>query len=188
MPSLAQDAQLLKLLFQYGLIPSHAIINWADAQIISLSSPPAQLIELSTTPDSRTADLLSHLGALAADADYWEAFRAVLGFVAEAVSSHRETAVQSANKLYCFVVTTGPARSMPFDLPEDLQFLYRFLNDWDVAHTGIRGEPNALLEQFITRLQSFERFKRVPSGLVLEGRTSREWPIGFAPKTDAKDL
>src|SRR2546425_5390685 len=125
MNSLCQDAQRVSLMFQFGLIRGQAVVDWADSQIIALDSPPPTLIELSTTPISRTADLLSHLGALASGADYWEAFRMVLGLFYQRVASHPERTGRLASELYSRLVSTWP-RMVPDETPMDLQFLYEF--------------------------------------------------------------
>src|SRR5438105_7894522 len=99
MSSLCQDALLVRMMFDYGLITGPAIIDWADAQILALDSPMPKLLELSTTPVSRTADLLSHLSALADDADYWEAFRVVLAFLYERIASRPESTERFASEV-----------------------------------------------------------------------------------------
>src|ERR1043166_1880954 len=182
-PTLGQDAQLIRLLFEYGLTKGENIIRWADAQIVAHASPPQALIELSMTPVSRTGDLLSHLNTLAGKADYWEPFNALLGLLYERIASRPESTDRFASEVYCRLITTAQLRLVPSDLPPHLRFLCEFSDKFDLAQQGIRGNPEDVIREYLANLQSFEKFGRVPFGLDLQGGVAREWPVGFGAKT-----
>src|SRR6266404_4133567 len=97
MKSLSQDAQCLWLMLEHGLATGKDVVDWADSHISALDSPPPALLDLAVTPISRTADLLSQLSALAAGADYWEAFRVVLGLEYDRITSGSEDLLCVAN-------------------------------------------------------------------------------------------
>jgi|ERR1044071_211725 hypothetical protein len=175
----SDNALLVQLLFDFGLIDGPAVIDWADAQIVALASPPSRLIELSTTPVARTADLLSHLSALALGADYWDAFRALLGLLYEGIALHPERTQLFNNEVYSRLVRAPPVRAIPSDLPSDLEFFYTFGDKLDLARRRIFGDFHTVVHEYLAHLQAFERFKRVPSGLVLEDKASSEWPIAL---------
>jgi hypothetical protein len=151
MNPLSKDAKRVSLMLQYGFMTSQAVVDWADAQIVALDSP------LAATPVSRTADLLSHLAALASDAEYWEAFRVILGSLSERLASRPNEAILSAwNNLYCTMVATAPTN--PWDVPTEFQFIYSLLVALDGAEYE-RGRREWVLHEFLAKLRTFEKFK-----------------------------
>ena len=149
---LCQDAQRMSFMLQYGLASGVDVVKWADSQIIALDSPPGTLIDLSMTPPGQTADLLSHLRALASGADIWAAFRAVLGLLHDYVVSRPSQAEHVANELLrtaAWIDSEG--------MPEDLRFLYHFDDAFFLARDGSFGRTEDVLQDFLRDLARFRK-------------------------------
>ena len=142
----------MSFMLQYGLASGVDVVKWADAQIIALDSPPGSLIDLSMTPTGQTADLLSHLRALASGADIWAAFREVLGPLHDYVGSKPSQAEDVA----CELLRTA-AWIDPEGMPEDLHFLYHFDDAFFLAKDGSFGRPEDVVRDFLTELARFRK-------------------------------
>lgn len=151
MCALSQDAQRLSLMLQYGVLSGADVVRWADSQIVAQDSPSDALIELATTPTSQIADQLSHLRALASGADFWEAFRVLLGALHAHLTVHPERAEDIASELSRTVLWSDPG-----DVPGDLGFIYHFDDAFSHAREGIYGEPEAVLHEFRCELEKFK--------------------------------
>jgi hypothetical protein len=152
MTAISQDAQRMSLMLQYGLVSGVEVVRWADSQIVALDSPPESLIGLSTTPPSQIADLLSHLRALASGADFWAAFREILGSLHDHVASKPTEAEHFANELYRTAVWFAPG-----DVPKDLSFVHRFDDAFSLARGGTYGQTEDVLRDFLSELERFKR-------------------------------
>jgi hypothetical protein len=141
----------MSLMLQYGLTTGSGVVQWADAQIIALDSASGSLLELSTTPPSKTGDLVSHLRVLASGADYWSAFRAVLGPLHDHIASNPSRAEYFANLLYRTVISFDSA-----EVPKDLSFIDRFDDAFSLAREGIYGRPDDVLREFLAELERFK--------------------------------
>lgn len=150
MSAIAQEAQRLSLLFEIGVIDAGSVIDWADSQIVAVDSPPIPLIELSATSSERVGDIISHLHALARGADFWRAFRSALSTLHGHVSAHPSDTERIAGELYRRAVFTAPG-----NIPDDLSFLYRYGDAFDLAHQGVYGEISAVRKEFICELEKF---------------------------------
>jgi hypothetical protein len=150
MTDIAQDAQRMSLLFQYGISAADEVIKWADSMIVQMDSPPDSLLELSTTAPSKTADVLSCLRGLSAGAEFWMALRSAIPQIREFVTSHPDRAEGIANHLFHTVCR------FPFsDLPHDLHFIYRFDDAFSLAREGTYGEPETVYREFIHEMEKF---------------------------------
>jgi hypothetical protein len=150
MQSIAQEAQRLSLLFQYGVFDAGAIIAWADTAIAQMDSPPDSLLELSTTAPDKTADILSRLHRLSSDAEFWPALRSAIPPIRDFIVAHPDRADAIANHLFLTACSFGAG-----DVPDDLRFLYRFDDAFSLAHEGTYGEAETVYREFIHELEKF---------------------------------
>jgi hypothetical protein len=127
------------------------VVRWADAQIMALDSASGSLLELSTTSPSKTGDLLSHLRVLASGADFWSAFRAVLGPLHDHISSNPSRAEYFANELYRTAISFDSG-----EVPKDLSFVYRFDDAFSIAREGTYGRPEDVFREFLAELARFK--------------------------------
>jgi hypothetical protein len=148
MPSIAQDAQRLSLLFRYGVVAVSEVISWADSQIAEMDSPPEALLELSTTSPSDTGGIISRLHRLSAGAEFWPALRAALPRIRDYVASRPQDAKRIANHFYSTATTFEP-------VPTDLQFLYRFDDAFCLAHDGTYSDREAIYRELLSELERF---------------------------------
>ncbi len=139
-------------MLQYGLASGIDVVKWADSQIIALDSPPGSLIDLSMTPTGQSADLLSHLRALASGADVWAAFRAVLGPLHDYVAARPSQAEDFAYELLRTAAWINPE-----GMPEDLRFLYHFDDAFFLARDGSFGRTEDVLQDFLRELARFRK-------------------------------
>src|SRR6185436_13963371 len=147
MQSIAQDAQRLSLLFQYGVLDASTVIAWADTAIVQMDSPPDSLLELSTTAPDKTADVLSCLHRLSSGAEFWPALRRAIPHIRDFIVAHPDRAVAIANHLFLTACSFGVS-----DVPDDLRFVYRFDDAFSLAHEGTYGEPETVYREFIHEL------------------------------------
>ena len=145
MNSIAQDAQRVSLLFEYGILKFGAVISWADATIAGMESPPQLLLELSMTAPERTDNILSSLHGLSEGADFWAAFRNVVPELRAFVASHPEIAEKIANQMYLTACMVG-------NLPEDLRFLYYFEDAFSLARQETYGDIGAVYQDFLQEM------------------------------------
>ncbi len=157
------------LMLQFGVANGEDIVRWADSQIIALDSPPESLIDLSTTPPSQIADQLTYLHALASGADYWAAFRRMLGHLHDYLAANPGRAQDIANGLF-----RTAERSPMGDLPKDLSFVYRIDEAFSLANDGIYGKPEAVLRDFLSELAKFK-------GEVMLSGTADSGPLQESP-------
>lgn len=148
MPPYAQDAKRLSLLFDYGVATDREVIEWADSQIVALDSPPDALMQLAVTPPTKTADIITHLHTLSAEAEFWPAFRAVLARLHDHVASRPADAERIANDIYRTVL-------MFPDVPAEFSFAYRFDDAFSLAREGTYGDEDTVRREFIHELQRF---------------------------------
>jgi len=149
MQSIAQDAQRVSLLFQYGVLNANAVTAWADAAIVQMDTPPDALLELSTTPPDRTVDVLACLHRLSSGAEFWSALRSAMPQLRDFVASHPERAESIANHLFL------TACSFVEDVPEDLRFMYRFHDAFSLARDGTYGDTESVYREFVNELERF---------------------------------
>lgn len=147
-PAFANDAQRLSLLFDYGVVTAHEVIQWADSQIVISESPPGPLIELSTTAPNQTADVISHLHALSAGADFWQALRAAVPRLHEYLTSNPKDAERIANALYRTVITAR-------DVPTDFQFAYLYDDAFSLVRENVYGDIETIRKDFIREFGKF---------------------------------
>ncbi len=152
MTEIAQDAQRMSLLFQFGVATADEAISWADSWIQRTDSPAEALLELSTTPPGKTGDILSCLRQLSAGADFWNALRGALPRLRDYVASHRDRAEGIANQLFLTVCSFG----VP-EVPDDLSFAYRFGDAFSLAREGTYGDPETVYQEFIHELDKFTK-------------------------------
>ena len=150
MQSIAQDAQRVSLLFQYGVLDASAVIAWADAAIVQMDSPPDSLLELSTTAPDKTADVLSCLHRLSSDAEFWSALRSAIPQLRDFVASHPDHAESIANHLFLTV-----CRFPVSELPDDLHFIYRFDDAFSLAREGTYGDTETVYREFVHEMERF---------------------------------
>lgn len=148
MPSLAQEAQRLSLLFKYGVVSAGELISWADSQIAELDSPPEALLELSITFPDDTGGIISRLHRLSAGADIWSAMRAALPRIRDYVTARPQDAEHIANHFYLTALTFEP-------VPTDLRFLYRFDDAFYLAREGTYGDRETIYKDFLSELERF---------------------------------
>jgi trans-aconitate methyltransferase len=147
MPPYAQDAERLSLLFHYGVASDREVIEWPDAQIVALDSPPDALMQLAVTRPGDTAAIMSHLHTLSADAEFWPAFRAALARIHQHVVAHPGDAERIANDIYRTVL-------MFSDVPDEFTFVYHFDDAFSLARDGTFDEAT-VLKEFTDELQKF---------------------------------
>ena len=150
MQSITQDAQKVSLLFQFGVLDASAVIAWADTAIVQMEPPPDALIELSTTPPDRTADILSCLHRICSGAEFWPALRSTLPHIREFILAYPDRAAAIANDLFLTVCSFGIS-----EVPDDLHFVYRFDDAFSLAHEGTYGEPETVYREFVHELEKF---------------------------------
>jgi hypothetical protein len=150
MESITQDAQRVNLLFQYGVLDARAIIAWADAVIVETDSPPDALLDLSTTASDRTADILSCLQRLSEGAEFWPALRSAIPQLRDFVTLHPDRAERIANHLYLTACSFAIG-----DVPEDLDFIYRFDDAFSLAGEGTYGETETVYREFVCEMGRF---------------------------------
>jgi hypothetical protein len=150
MPTIAQDAQRVSLLFHYGAMTACEVIAWADSWILELEEPSDLLIELSTTLPNETTEIVSRLHRLSTGADIWSALRSAFPRLHEFILSQPEKAEIVANHLF----NTG-CEYLSSNVPKDLNFIYRFDDAFSLAYAGIVGEPKAVYAEFIFELEKF---------------------------------
>jgi len=148
MKSIAQDAQRLSLLFQFGVIDAKAAISWADPFIVEMDSPPDLLIQLSTTAPEKTGDILSCLRALGLGADFWTAFRSTIPQIRAFIAFHPELAERVADHMSFIACTVG-------DVPEDLFFINRYDDAFLLARQDMYGDVNTIREELIREMDEF---------------------------------
>jgi hypothetical protein len=145
MNSIAQDAQRLSLLFEYGAIDARAVISWADTWIVQMDSPPDLLLKLSMTMPEKSGDILSYLRGLSSGADFWKAFRNIIPQLRSFVASHPELAENIAIHFYhtAFIVE---------NVPEDLRFICRYDDEFSLARQGIYGDFDTVYKKFVEEM------------------------------------
>jgi hypothetical protein len=151
MTEIAQDAERMSLLLQYGVASGDDVVSWADSLITRLDSSPDSLLELSTTAPSKTADLLSCLRRLSVGADFWTALRSAIPRLRDYVAAHPDRAEGIANHLFLTVCSFSA-----LDVPDDLHFLYRFDDAFSLAREGTYGTPETVLQEFLHELDKFK--------------------------------
>ena len=147
-PTFESDALRVSLLFDYAVIKPTDVTEWADAQIIALQSVPDRLIELSTTPPDRTADIVSHLHELGQGGNFLQAFRACLGELHQYLVSSPHECERIANILYRTICEHN-------DLPQEFNFLYRYDDGFALARENVYGDFATLRHEFINDLARF---------------------------------
>jgi len=152
MTALCHDAQRMSLMLQFGLASGADVIGWADSEIVALDLASGPLLELSTTPPANTCDLLSHLRALASGADFWAAFRTVLGPLQDHIASNPARTEYFANELYRTASSFDSG-----EVPKDLSFLHRFDDAFSLAREGTYGRPEDVLREFLAELGRYKR-------------------------------
>ncbi|HLX70536.1 MAG TPA: hypothetical protein VKV04_12995 [Verrucomicrobiae bacterium] len=148
MPPYTQDAKRLSLLFDYGVAAAREVIDWADSQIVALDSPPDALMQLAVTRPDDTGAIISHLHALSTEAEFWSAFRAVLGRLHRHVVSHPDDAARIATHLYRTAV-------MLSKVPREFSFIYGYDDAFVLAKDGTYGDADTVLKEFTEDLQRF---------------------------------
>jgi hypothetical protein len=148
MPPYAQDAKRLSLLFDYGVAAVREVIDWADAEIVALDSPPDALIELASTRPTDAAAIISHLHTLSEGAEFWPAFRAALARIYQHVVAHPGDAGRIANDIYRTVL-------MLSDVPNEFSFVYHFDDAFSLAQEGTFGDEEMVRKEFIEELRKF---------------------------------
>ena len=109
----------------------------------------------------------------------------ILGLLYDRVAPHPECTERLASELYSRMVRAAPIRSLPDDVPKDLRFIYEFPDALELGQLDIRRKsPKMVVKEFLEKLQSFEKFKDVPAGLVAKEGAEGEWPLGFGLKTN----
>jgi hypothetical protein len=185
MSALAQDALRMSLMLHFGLADGVEVVRWADSQIIALDSPPASLIELSTTRTSQIDDLLSHLRALASGANFWAAWSTMMGPLRDYLTLRPERAADVGSQLkalvsradlwaaltmtlsslqdYLYSLEQDRAfdvglelhQTLPGDAPDGLRFLY-FLYGFSYCYSHAGIQQKAVLHWFHSELKKFK--------------------------------
>ena len=150
MTAIAQDAQQMSLLFQYGVAAAVEIVAWADSLIVQMDSPPDALLELSTAAPSKTEDILSCLHRLSVGGDFWSAFRSALPRLRDYIRLHPDRAENIANHLFLTACSFSVS-----DVPGDLHFVYRFDDAFSLARQSTYDEPETVYREFIHELDKF---------------------------------
>ena len=150
MQSIKQDAQRVSLLFQYGVLDANAVIAWAAGVIVQMQSPPDALLELCTAAPERTADVLSCLHCLSSGAEFWPALRSAIPQLRAFVESHPDRAESIANHMFLTACSFGVG-----DVPEDLNFIYRFDDAFSLAREGTYGDTNTVRREFVHEMERF---------------------------------
>jgi hypothetical protein len=115
-----------------------------------MDAPPIQLINLATVPAGDTNSLLTHLHDLAADSEYWPAFRDSLGYVYDYLISHPDDASQIASLLESIVASFTPC-----DMPKEFSFFNSADDAFHLARQRIGGNEGSIREKFMDHLQTF---------------------------------
>jgi hypothetical protein len=152
MPSLAEDAQRMTLLFEYGVVADDEVVAWADWFIVQMDSPPYLLLELSTTAPSKRGDILTCLHRLSVGADFWAAFRSALPRLRDYIASYPDRAEGIANQL-----SLTACNSPPSDVPDDLNFICHFDDAFSLAREGTYGESETVYREFVHELDRFSQ-------------------------------
>jgi hypothetical protein len=149
MLTIAQDAQRISLLFEYGVVSGTDVVGWSDSVILQMDSPPYELIELSLTAPDKTADIMSHLHQLSAGSDFWSALRSAMPQIRNFVVARPEQASSIAHHLFFTAVLN------PDNVPKDLSFMFRYDDEFWLAEGGIHRDPETVHRNFIHELSKF---------------------------------
>ncbi|HTQ40488.1 MAG TPA: hypothetical protein VMJ32_15795 [Pirellulales bacterium] len=150
MPTSAEDAQRVFLLFNYGVLFGADVIKWAEELVANADSPSNTLLELAWTKPDNTADIISHLNALTHGVDICEAFKRVLGVLYGYVKTHPMDAERISQRLLGTLVTLRNEKNA-----REFYFLYGIDDDFEHANHGRYFERAAVLEDFLGELQKF---------------------------------
>ncbi len=124
MTTIAQEAEVLRLLFDHGFVTTADIIARADELIVSESELDDNLMELSTIAPDKTTAIYAKLMEMAQTADKPAALATALGRMYDPASK------MGPGELTKFAAGLGgiPAEC-GFDLPANLQFLKNLSGD-----------------------------------------------------------
>jgi hypothetical protein len=151
---IAQEAKRVSLLFHYGVFAADAIIEWADTMIIAMDTPPDTLLELSTTAPDKTADIVSCLNRLSYGAEFWSALRSAIPQIRDFITTNPDP-VSIAHRMAHHL--GSQIRSTTYwsylKMPDDLEFLFNFDDDFDHALDGDSGDPETVYREFIHELE-----------------------------------
>jgi hypothetical protein len=116
---------------------------------VALDSPADALLQLAVTPRTQTADIITHLHTLSAEAEFWPAFRSALSRLYEHVASRPADAERIAYEIYRTVL-------MFPDVPTEFSFAFRFDDAFSLAREGVFGDEDKVRREFIHELQRFK--------------------------------
>jgi hypothetical protein len=145
--SIAQDAQRISLLFQYGALDASSVVTWADNAIVALDSPPDALVDLSLAAPASTAEILSCLHRLSLGADFWSALRSAVPALRNFIAQDPERAERIAGHLLVTVYSFDVK-----DVPKDFHFIYRFDDAFSLAREDIYGDLKAVCREFADQM------------------------------------
>jgi ABC-type nitrate/sulfonate/bicarbonate transport system substrate-binding protein len=143
--ALAEDAQRVYLLFNYGTMSGADVVKWAEKQIDDSDSPSNALLELAWIHPDNTADIISVLNVLRQGADVYKSFEKILGFLYDYVKTHPAEAERISQRLLGTLVTLPDEKRR-----RDFYFLYRVDDDFD-----LNIERSATLKKFLDELRKF---------------------------------
>ena len=148
MPAYTQDAKKLSLLYDWGLLSDDDIIGWAEVQTAQLASPPLVLLELADTKPGSTPSIIAYLHSLSSDAQFWPACRDALWQLHDHLLAQPQDTERMAYTLYHSVLNGA-------EVPEELNFLSRYDDAFDLAKAGVSGDLASVRDAFIKELERF---------------------------------
>jgi hypothetical protein len=147
----AQEAEVLRLLLNYGFISGNDIITWTDQTIMSETEIDQNLIEVSTMPPDKTSDISSKLSEIAVGADSFEALRTAFGRMYDTATKMNDDELERLA-----VGLSQIPHHHNYNLPDDLNFLNATDDMFSMAKSGLYGDVPTVRKEFLEDLNRFK--------------------------------
>jgi len=125
-----------------GILSVSDIQAWVDARIKETESPSEQLIDLAFSKDKKGYDLHSVLLSIDNAGDKYEIVRALLAKVNDSDLSQLKYCRNLAKLLEHFAIDCN------YDVPDDLNAIYGFDDEYNLAEQGIYSSLESWYEDF----------------------------------------
>jgi hypothetical protein len=143
----ATEADILRCGYGLGYFDNADIVKWADQQIISIDSPPTELLDLSMIRDAHPIDVMNLLRSVGSP-DVSQMPSAKLGFIGLLIAEDRITTQDAIRRIYELAQDSGITQEQTLQI-------YRLDASYDLVLEGIDGAISTFEQELHDFLSPF---------------------------------
>ena len=152
----SQQAHVLKLGLEAGIVEHEEVIDWADGILLNYDYDD-DVANIALAANASPKELMSLLGKVIDDSDVLVAIRCTMGSMYEILQAHPEKAHDFARFLENFWIQRG------YEVPQDMSFMAGIEDVFQLAEQGIYGTVADARRSLVDSLAKYGRHSK-PSG------------------------